>query len=128
MKKKIAFVLIGLIIISVIYFIASGFMVREDVVLIDYLVPPYENEMTIVVGVASSAGYTRAIRNVSNNPENMQLKFYSAFGGINGSIGEQHRFVINLLPECKEIYFYRYGTFELMLFKDETTGEWKSVR
>lgn len=125
MKKKITFVLIGLIIISGIYLISSGFMVREDVVLIDYHVPPNENEMTIIVGVASSAGYTRTIRNVSNSPENMQLEFYSAFGGINGSIGEQHRFVINLLPECKEIYFYRYGTFELMLSKDETTGEWK---
>jgi len=128
MKKKLVFVLAGLIFLSSIYFIGSGFNVREDVFLIDYLVPPYENEMTIVVGVASSAGYTRAVKNVSDNPEKMQLQFYSAFGGINGSIGEQHRFVIDLLPECKEIYFSRYGTFELMLYMDETTGEWKSAR
>ena len=84
--------------------------------------------MTIAVGVASSAGYTRAVKNVSDNPEIMQLQFYSAFGGINGSIGENHRFVIEITPECKEIYFYRGKEFKLTLYKNETTGEWELVK
>lgn len=33
-----------------VYFIGSGFNIREDVVLIDYAAPPDENEMTITVG------------------------------------------------------------------------------
>ena len=33
-----------------VYFIGSGFNVREDVVLIDYAAPPDESEMTITVG------------------------------------------------------------------------------
>lgn len=124
MKKRMIFVLVALMIVNLIYLIGSGFRVREDVCLIDYIVPPYQDEMTIVVGVASSAGYTRAVKNVSDNPEKMQLQFYSAYGGINGSIGEQHRFVIDVPPECKEIYFARHGTFELMLYRDEKSGAW----
>ena len=99
MKKKLVTVLSALVLIFGAYFIGSGFDVREDVYLVDYIVPPYKNEMTIAVGVASSAGYTRAVKNVSDNPEIMQLQFYSAFGGINGSIGENHRFVIEITPE-----------------------------
>lgn len=67
-----------------VYFIGSGFNVREDVVLIDYAAPPDENEMTITVGVASSAGYTRTYKNASDNPKVIKLQFYSAFGGVNG--------------------------------------------
>ncbi len=52
-----------------VYFIGSGFNVREDVVLIDYAAPPDESEMTITVGAASSAGYTRTYKNVSDNPK-----------------------------------------------------------
>ena len=106
------------------YFIGSGFNVREDVVLVDYAAPPDENEMTITVRVASSAGYTRTYKNVSDDPKVIKLQFYSAFGGVNGSIGEDHRFVIDVPPECEEICFYRYGTFEQMLHRDAATNKW----
>lgn len=128
MKKWFTILLSGLILISVAYFIGSGFNVREDVYLVDYIVPPYKNEMTIAVGVASSAGYTRTVKNVSDNPEVMQLQFYSAFGGINGSVCEDHRFVIDITPECKEIYFYRGEEFELILYKNEASGEWELAK
>ena len=106
------------------YFIGSGVNVREDVVLVDYAAPPDENEMTITVGVASSAGYTRTYKNVSDDPKVIKLQFYSAFGGVNGSIGEDHRFVIDVPPECEEICFYRYGTFEQVLYRDAATTKW----
>ena len=128
MKKKLIITLSVLILISAFYFIGSGFDVREDVFLIDYAVPPNKNEMTITVGVASSAGYTRAVKNVSDNPEVMELQFYSAFNGINGSVGENHRFVIDIPSECREIYFDRGKNFELILCKDEVTGEWSLTK
>ena len=40
----------------------------------------------------------------SDDPEKMKLKFYSAFGGVNGSIGAKSEFDLPLSPECKEIY------------------------
>ena len=107
------------------YFVGSGFLIREDVFLADYIVPPEKNEMTIAVGVESSAGYIRTVKNVSEDPAVIQLKFYSAFGGVNGSMGEKHRFVIEVSAECREICFFHHGKFERMLFLDETTGEWK---
>ena len=110
-----------------VYFIGSGFNIREDVVLIDYAAPPDENEMTITVGVASSAGYTRTYKNVSDNPKVIKLQFYSAFGGVNGTIGEDHRFVIDVPSECEEICFYRYGTFDKILYRDAETGQWMRV-
>ena len=126
MNRKLSLVLAGVLLFGAIYLIAPGFRVREDVILTDYLVPPGQNEMTIVVGVSGSAGYTRAVRNVSEDPRVMQLQFYAAYGGLNGSVGEWHRFVLDLLPECEEVSIYRYGTFEPVLRKEE--GEWVDAR
>lgn len=127
MKKALTAALAAAILISFIYFVGSGFNVRDDVYLTDFVVGPYKDEMTIVVGVASSIGYTRAVKNVSDDPQTIELQFYSAFGGINGSIGEKHRFVIELPAECKEIYFSRFGSSVLTLYKDDTTGEWRKT-
>ena len=126
MNRKLALVLAGVLLLSIIYWIAPGFRVREDVVLTDYLVPPGQSEMTIVVGVSGSAGYTRAVRNVSDDPRRMRLQFYAAYGGLNGSVGERHRFVLDLLPECEDISIYRHGTFEPVLRKEK--GEWVGIR
>ena len=111
-----------------IYFIGSGFLVRSDVGLVDYVVSPNEDEITIRVGVISSAGHTRQIKNISKDPEKIKLKCYSAFGEINGAIGAMNRFVIPLSPECEEIYLYTFGKYMLVLQKDLETGEWQMIR
>ena len=69
----------------------------------------------------------RVIKNVSNDPEKMMLKFYSAFGGINGSIGAKYEFDLPLSPECKEIYVLLYDDYKLLIAKNPTTGEWEMV-
>ena len=107
-----------------VYLVGSGFQLRTDVFLEDHLVPPGKNEMTIVVGVTGSAGYTRAVKDVAEAPAVMELQFYSAFGGINGSIGEDHRFVLELDPRCTEICFVREDYIQPVLYKDAATGEW----
>lgn len=130
MKKKSKIILVVLIIVGLVcfdYFIGCGFRVRGDACLVDFAVSPHKDEMTITVGVMSSVGYTRAIENISDDPEIMKLRCYSAFGGINGSIGAEHRFVIDLPEECKEIYFYSFGSFRLEINKNEETGEWERV-
>ena len=110
MKRKYKIVLISLVAVCAIYFMGSGFRVRSDVALADYVVSPNGDEMTISVEVISSVGYTRHIINVSKNPEDIKLKCYSAFGGINGSIGKENRFVIPLSSECEKIYLYTSST------------------
>ena len=57
------------------------------------------------------------------------MKFYSAWGGFNSSIGAKQEFVLELTPEDTEIYVYHGdGGYELALKKDVTSGEWERVR
>ena len=53
------------------------------------------------------------------------LRFYSAWGGFNSSIGAKQEFVLELAPEDTEIYVYHGdGGYELALKKDVISGEW----
>jgi len=87
-----------------------------------------ESEITLQVGVASSMGYVRDFLNDSNETEIMEMQFYSAFGGFNSTIGAKNEFVIVLNPECREIYFYHNDGFDLVLQKNQATGEWERPR
>ena len=107
-----------------VYFIGSGFNIREDVVLIDYAAPPDENEMTITVGVASSAGYTRTYKNVSDYPNFFKLQFYYAFCWVETGVQTCDMSVLDVPSECEKICFYRHGTFEQMLYRDAATNKW----
>lgn len=126
MKQK-QIILLLFVIVLLAWFIAPGFSVRKDVYLEDYAVPLGQNEMTITVGVAGSAGYTRAVKNVSSDPKVMKLQFYSAFGGVNGSVGETHVFVLYFAAECEEIHFLQGDAFAQVLKKDAETGQWERV-
>lgn len=55
----------------------------------------------------------------------MKLKFYSAFGGVNGSIGAKSEFDLPLSPECKEIYVLLDADYELSIKKNPITGKWE---
>lgn len=97
-------------------------------VVADFEVSEQEDEMTIYTYILSSAGYSRTVKNVSDDPEKMMLKFYSAFGGVNGSIGAKSEFDLPLAPECKEIYVLLYDDYRLTLAKNPTTGEWERIK
>lgn len=96
----------------------SWLLPRTDVVVADFEVSEQEDEMTIYTYILSSAGYSRTVKNVSDDPEKMMLKFYSAFGGVNGSIGAKSEFDLPLAPECKEIYVLLYDDYRLTLAKN----------
>lgn len=87
MKKPLTIIAIIILLILGAYYIGLGFLPRTDVVVADFEVSEQEDEMTIYTYILSSAGYSRTVKNVSDDPEKMMLKFYSAFGGVNGSIG-----------------------------------------
>ncbi len=126
--KKLPLFIVGLVLLYGIYFFGSGFNVRNDVHLIDFAAPAHGEDITIHVGVSSSAGYTRTWRNVSDDPTVMDLEFYSAFGGINGSVGADDRFAIPLHEDCKEIRFMTFGDFRTVLVKDPVSGQWNYVQ
>lgn len=127
MKKKLSIIIVVLLLLYGGYYFGLGFLPRTDVVVVDFEVSEQEDQMTIYTSIASSAGYTRSVKNVSDNPEKMELKFYSAFGGINGSIGARDEFYLPLSPECKEIYVLLYDDYRLLIAKNPITGEWEMV-
>ncbi len=102
-------------------------MPATNVVVTDFQVSEQQDSMTIQTTIATSAGYTRSVKNVSDDPEKMKLKFYSAFGGFNGSIGAKNEFDLPLSPECNEIYVL-YDDYRLTLAKNPTTGEWEQIK
>lgn len=123
MKKWLAGIGAAALSLWLVYVVGSGFLPCSNVFLINYTVPPGKGEMTIHVGVASSIGYTRAVRNVSRSPDVLELEFYSAFGGINGSWGARHIFVIPVPEQCREIRFLRAEGTVPVLVKD-VAGAW----
>ena len=87
MKKK-SVLIIGIIaaVISA-YFVGSDSMKNSSVYIEDYAVSADGTEIIIYTGVASSAGYVRKASTHQQQGEKLYLDFYSAFGGVNGSIG-----------------------------------------
>lgn len=128
MKKKLSIIVVILLLLCGGYYFGVGFLPATNVVVTDFEVSEQQDSMTIQTSIATSAGYTRSVKNVSDNPEKMMLKFYSAFGGINGSIGAKSEFDLPLSPECKEIYVLLYDDYRLTLAKNPTTGEWERIK
>ncbi len=123
MKKIFIILLSAVVLFFGVYFIGSGFTLRKDVVIYDFSVSDDGSFINIKAGVSSSAGYIRAVKNVSDNEEIKDLQFYSAFGGINGKTGSRESFDIPITDKVREIYIGG----QLILYKNEDTGLWERV-
>lgn len=109
------------------WMLLTGMSLRKDVYIGEFSVLPSGRVMTIHTSVASSMGYTRDCKDVSDSPQRAELRFYSAFGGLNSALGAQDVFLIYLAPECTEIYVERFNGIQLVLQKNEETGQWERV-
>lgn len=93
----------------------------------EYTVSPDGDAMTIQVGVASSIGYVRTLRE-RDDGNKKYITFYSTYG-LNSAIGANGEFQIALPPSCEEIYFYSgEDGYKLKLRKDTDTGEWERAK
>lgn len=125
MKKKI-FAVLGIIIALVlIYFVGSGFMKNKSAFITDYSVSPDGKEITVSVGVSSSMGYIRDVNVHQQQGGKLYLDCYSAFGGLNGSIGAKDTFSFELNDDTMIIAVYRKSNvYEEVLVKAEN-GSWQ---
>ncbi|MBQ3095002.1 MAG: zf-HC2 domain-containing protein [Clostridia bacterium] len=106
-------------------FIGTGFLKRNDVFLVDYSVSEDGTEITLHTGIASSMGYTRGFKDNGGGEKPHYLTFYATFGGLNSTFGAKREFELELDKTDTEIWFNRAdGGYELVLQKNETTGEW----
>ena len=125
MKKKVIVVTTIIVVLITAFLIGTGFRKRTDVVLFDYSVSEDGTAINLGVQVSSSMGYVRGFKNNGGGVKPHYLTFYSTFGGLNSSFGKVNFFVLELEPDDTEIYFNRPdGGYELVLVKEEATGEW----
>ena len=125
MKKKNIAVIAVIVVLIVSFLIGTGFRKRTDVVLFDYSVAEDGTAITLGVQVSSSMGYIRGFKDNGGGEKPHYLTFYSTFGGLNSSFGSVNSFELELQPDDTEIYFNRTdGGYELVLVKDEETGQW----
>ena len=130
MKRKVGIIILFVLCITIFQIIASGFSIQTSAYIADdFIVSEDGGEITFKVGVGSSMGYVRGYKDEGGGVKPHYLKFYSAWGGFNSSIGAKNEYVLKLEPEDTEIYVYHGdGGYELALKKDVTSGEWYRVR
>ena len=130
MKKKVIIIILVALGLVFLWIIALGFSIPTHTYITDDFVVSEDGSMiTFKVGVGSSMGYVRGYKDEGGGVKPHYLKFYSAWGGFNSSIGAKNEFVLELEPEDTEIYLYHGdGGYELALKKDVISGEWYRVR
>lgn len=126
--KRLLAGVVALVLAVLVWIGFSGLLHRGDVYLAEYAVLDSEwpggDLLTIRVGVAGSMGYIRAVQDVSEQPEALVLRFYSAFGGFNSRLGARNAFVLPLAEDCSQIWLEGYREPRLVLEKDAETGLW----
>lgn len=128
MKKKI-FAVLGIVIaLILIYFVGSGFMKNTSAIINDYSVSTDGKEITIKIGISSSMGYIRDVSVHQQHGGKLYLDCYSAFGGVNGSIGAKDTFTFDLNDDTTIIAVYRNSNaYEEVLVKAED-GSWQRAK
>lgn len=122
-KKVLIIISVAIIAILGVLFLATG-RARTDVYLKDCEVSDDGKTITLKVGVSSSSGYVRKMKQTSGSM-NYYLTFYSTFG-INSKLGAKDTYVLEIDSNADEIYFYTGNKgYKKVLEKDEVTGEWK---
>lgn len=126
MKKKVIIISVLIILILGVLFLSTG-RARTDVYLRDYKISEDGKNITLKVGVSSSAGYIRKIKRTSGSM-NYYFTFYSTYG-INSKIGAKDTFEIELDQNVDAIYFYTGDKgYKQVLKKDDATGEWELIK
>ena len=124
-KKNLVLVLAVIVALAALYVIAPGFSKQGNVYITDYSVSEDGTEMTIAVGVSTSIGYVRNISQHQQHGGKIYLDCYSAFGGINGSLGAKSEYTIQLDEDTETIAIYRSeNCYDPVLEKDEN-GNWQ---
>lgn len=125
-KKIVVVTVLSIIIVIVLLLLSTGGKMA-GIFLNDYSLSEDNNVITLKVGVASSMGYIRTMKERQDGNKKY-ITFYSTYG-LNSKRGANNEFQIDLVPSINEIYFYRGDDgFVLILQKKDETNEWQLVR
>lgn len=126
--KKIIIAFLIIITLFLAYFIGSGFGKISSANIYEYSISEDGKEITLNMGVASSAGYIRKVAINQQHGGKMYLDCYAAFGGFNGNIGAKSTYTLPLNEETTVIAIYRNtNAYEEVLVKD-SDGVWQRTQ
>ena len=127
---KYPMLLTVLIVIALAIVVGSGFDTRGDVILDSFREAEDGGAVTVEIAVASPMGYVRSAYEKQTD-EGLFVKFYSAFGGYNGTLGARDSFELTTPDDCCAIYFYRDGSsggeYDLVLRRANAASDWERV-
>mgnify|MGYP003300301899 CR=1 FL=1 len=127
--KKIAVITFTMIVaLILIYLVSSGFRKETSAFIGEYSISEDGKEITMDIGVGSSIGYVRKAKIHKQEGGKLYMDCYSAFGGINGSIGAKKSFTLPLNEDTTIIAIYRNrNCYEEVLRKD-ADGVWRRIK
>ncbi len=130
MRKKICLVILSMLGLIFAWMIISGYSYQTSAYITDqFVVSEDGKELKFTIAVGSPMGYVRGFKDEGGGVKPHYLKFYSAWGGLNSSIGAKSEYVLKLDPNDTEIYVYHGDSgYSLALKKDIESGEWFSVK
>ncbi len=116
-----------LVLIAAGLFLSSGFEKRTDVHLQDFSLSKDGSVITIKTALSGSMGFIRNMKTETIGRE-LHCSFYSAFGGLNSSIGAKNRFEIKLTDSIEKVHFDRGDRSDaLVLKRDASTNKWTQM-
>ena len=126
MRKKICLVMLSMLGLIFAWMIISGYSYQTSAYITDqFVVSEDGKELKFTIAM----GYVRGFKDEGGSVKPHYLKFYSAWGGLNSSIGAKSEYVLKLDPNDTEIYVYHGDSgYSLALKKDIESGEWFSVK
>ncbi len=127
-KRIIAATFAVMITLAALYIILPGLSKRGDVYVTNYSVSEDGTEMMITVGVSTSVGYVRKISEHQQQGGRLYLDCYSAFGGINGSLGAKNEYTIQIAEDTEIIALYRSVNCYASVLEKNETGAWQYVK
>ena len=130
MRKKICLVMLSMLGLIFAWMIISGYSYQTSAYITDqFVVSEDGKELKFTIAVGSPMGYVRGFKDEGGGVKPHYLKFYSAWGGLNSSIGAKSEYVLKLDPNDTEIYVYHGDSgYSLALKKNIESGEWFSVK
>ena len=130
MRKKICLVMLSMLGLIFAWMIISGYSYQTSAYITDqFVVSEDGKELKFTIAVGSPMGSVRGFKDEGGGVKPHYLKFYSAWGGLNSSIGAKSEYVLKLDPNDTEIYVYHGDSgYSLALKKDIESGEWFSVK
>lgn len=124
-KKNFIIMFIVIILIILGFIVLSTGRARTDVYLKDYDLSSDGQTLTLKVGVLSSSGYVRKMKQTSGSM-NYYLTFYSTFG-IHSKLGAKDTYTIKLDSNVDEIYFYTGKKGYKKVLEKNESGTWVRV-